>query len=45
MLFEKLSNIQKNIIFFDSDCSHNPHDISKFLKLFNKFPWIDHIGG
>lgn len=36
---------KKYLIFFDSDCSHNPHDISRFLKLFNKFSWIDHIGG
>jgi glycosyltransferase involved in cell wall biosynthesis len=36
---------KKYLIFFDSDCSHNPYDISRFLKLFNKFSWIDHIGG
>ena len=35
----------KYIIFFDADCSHNPSDIIRIVKLFNKFPWIDHIGG
>lgn len=36
---------KKYVIFFDADCSHNPYDITRFLDLFNKFPWIDHIGG
>lgn len=33
------------IIFFDADLSHNPKDIKKFIKIFKKHKYIDHIGG
>lgn len=33
------------IIFFDADLSHNPEDIKKFIKIFKKYKYIDHIGG
>jgi glycosyltransferase involved in cell wall biosynthesis len=40
----KLSN-SKIIIFFDADCSHNPKDIKKMISMFERYPYLDHVGG